>query len=331
MAARLSPTQLSLSLATLSLFAGFAAWTLTAGRLADLGGLGGALQKLGGTYGAVLLIRVDMLEGLPSFFFWAVYSGVPTLCFLSVHLVHKQRSKLAVGTMLFLVCGICLLDLLTFLKGPIFVLLLSLVIVLVELRVISAKVALAFPAMLFGVLTLWLASNSYRTDGSYSSLDALLHTLMRMAHAYPYYHTMYPQLMSLKNEVPLNDLGPLMYASKTLVTPFITGSSHMLGWSTGGWSGAVLSQFLVAALIVFVATLRRYRDDPLFFAVYIEGLVSMYFCSQTSVIECIAGGQGLVWGIVAVGSVVVLALLGIPSLRTPSFSSNQEVPSQAAP
>lgn len=309
---RRDTNRISTSLSLVVALAFLLGFTLTGGLVSDWGGLYQTLQRLGGAYTSVLLLRVEAGENLPSYFYWMIYSGLPTLCFLAVALVSKSRSPLTVANFALITAGLSLLDLLTFHKAPILLLFLGLTIALLELELLPRRVVLLLPATVFFLLSIWMASNLQLEGGKYGLWNTWLHTILRMSHAYPYYCNLYPQLISGRVELPLNDIGALMYSQTLIVTPFMTASSHILAWSTSGWPAAVISQTIVIALSFAVGRVRRFRDNPFGFALYIEGLVIMYYCSQTNVIECLIGGVGWIWGAGAITAVAVVSRLLAP-------------------
>jgi hypothetical protein len=267
-------------------------------------------------YVSMISVRSTLFSSLTRVYFGIVYSALPALSQYALYETVRTRSaawKVAFGVTLFLTC---ILYFTVVQKGVLLLYLLFLGIGFAHLN--STKVRIIALWSVSIVLLLNFLQTLFSPEWSMGgSFDLLIY---RMAVSFPYYVNVYPEMIPYTGV----DLGLHLFglAAQTrdnldifsIMSPDITwtegsaaGPGHMKAYAQAGLIYSFITLVIVGFAVAFVARLRREIKGPASFTCYVQSLVFLYYCTQTSVREAILSCYGLVWTIFVVGVLIVIS------------------------
>jgi len=261
-----------------------------------------------GEYQALISQRVAMAGSLGTLFFGVVYTTLPTLSSVALYQTVRRRTLRWSIAFALSVATITLLSLSTIQKAPLMVYFFGCCLAFLVLGVARKLLILAVAAglALFSVLQLLFQSN-------WAPIDTLNLILFRVASSFPFYATLFPSVLPYQGSgYGLGMLGfgtrandnlivfDYMYPDIKWVQGAVAAPAHMRAFAAGGYTGAVTVLLLIGLFVILVGKVRTCIRGPLVFALYMQGLTTMYYLTQTSVQSVLVESYGLGFAIVAV-------------------------------
>lgn len=282
-------------------------------------------QSHRGDYVSMILQRTEMAGMLGSVFFGLVYITLPMLSFYALYCAVRLPGY----TWKVIFCGsaftTAVISLSLMQKGPVLLFFVFIGIGLVELKVIKPRsLAIVGAGLVFLLTTL----QRFMADTwSYEQTFNLI--VFRMAHSFPYYVNVYPDMLpyfGIDLGLHLIGMGEIasdnnvvfdyMYPNVDWVQGAAPGPAHVRAYGQGGLLFAFVTLAFIGLGIKMAGVLRRYIGGPLSFSLYMASLVCMYFLTQTSAREALLSCYGICW---AMPGIVPLWLLSKP-VRMPAKS-----------
>lgn len=285
-------------------------------------------QSHRGDYVSMILQRTEMASMLGSVFFGLIYITLPMLSFYALYCCAKERGFAWKVIFCFSAMTTALISLSLMQKGPVLLFFVFIGIGLVELNVIRIRsLAIVGLGLVFFLTTLqrFMADN-----WSYEQTFNLI--VFRMAHSYPYYLNIYPDMLpffGLDLGLHLIGMGEIasdnnivfeyMYPSCDWVQGAAPGPAHVRAYGQGGLPFALVTLMLIGLGIKMAGVLRRYIAGPLSFSLYMASLVCMYFLTQTSAREALLSCYGICWAMPGILPLWILSKPARPAAsRAPS-------------
>jgi len=292
-----------------ALFAGYCFFTLSInGYLGDAVGI----LRLEGDYVSVIQLRADIFSDLGRTFFGLLYVGLPILSHVAFYQALKLREYKWRFAFVFSVFTICILVLLTAQKGPLILYFLSLTIGYSVIR--RVRIWAITGAALICLATL----NAFQilVVGDWSMLQSAFLVIFRMANAFPYYCSLFPEVLHFTGiDVGLDLVGLVpkpnenevvfdyMYPDVHWVQGAAPAPAHLAAYAQGGMPFAVATLLLIGIAVAVVASAGRRLERALSYGAYIGGLLFLYYLTQITVRGALITNYGLAWA-----AVVLLAL-----------------------
>jgi hypothetical protein len=106
-----------------------------------------------------------------------------------------------------------------------------------------------------------------------------------------------------------------MYPQVLWVQGAAAAPAHVRAFAQGGFTAAIFVLLLTGVLIALIGRLKNVSDRPLLFGLYIQGLICLYFLTQTSLRGAFIESYGLKYACFALGMLwvtrkVVAAAIG---------------------
>jgi hypothetical protein len=279
------------------------------------------LQLVYGNSGAILEGRFQIFGLVSSVIFGLIYSGLPALSHVAIasSIVWPRvwgwrlmAWGIVLATALFLLA--------TFQLAPFMVYLAATTMSLIEVGKLRPT-----PARLLGVflsaLALLQIANTVKF-GEWSIGDSLFHLVMRMPSALPYYLDLFPGTLPYSGYTILDALNPYsqdpgnsFIVARTMyprspVESAQPAPAHVDAYADFGVFNVLGVLAVIGALLAVVARWRSRRTaSPLWHALYIQGLVMVYYLTQTSLRGSIWDSMGLCWSILPIA---VLRFIHLP-------------------
>lgn len=293
-------------------------------------------QSHRGDYVSMILQRTEMASMLGSVFFGLVYITLPMLSFYALYCGVRERGLAWKAIFCFSAFTTSVISLSLMQKGPVLLFFVFIGIGLVELKVIKPR-SLGFIGL--GLVFLLTTLQRFMADSwSYEQTFNLI--VFRMAHSYPYYLNVYPDLLpffGIDLGLHLIGMGEIasdnnvvfdyMYPAVDWVQGAAPGPAHVRAYGQGGLLFALVTLLFIGLGIKMAGVLRRYIAGPLSFSLYMASLVCMYFLTQTSAREAVLSCYGICW---AMPGIVPLWLLSKPA-RPATVRAPGRVPVPPAP
>ncbi len=273
-----------------------------------------ALVHTEGDYLAMLQLRQMATEGLGRMFFGLLYMGIPALAQVSCYQAVRKRAWSWRVSFLATIVTVCVLNLFTAQKAPIFVFVLSIGIGWARLTRRSLWGLAAGGALSFVLL------NSIQTFllRSWGALQSLYLIIFRMADSFPYYLNLYPGILPYTGiDVALDLIGlasrptrpadviSYMYPMKvTLYLRAAPAPAHVDAYAQAGVAYSLLILVVCGLMLKTVAVLGRSESGPVRHALFVQGLVSAYYLSQVSIRDVLITSYGIAWSLVAVAALI---------------------------
>jgi len=311
-----------------ALLAGYCFLTLSInGYLGDAAGI----FRLGGDYVSVIQLRTEIFSNLGRTFFGLLYVGLPVLSHVAFYQALKLRTHKWRFAFVFSVFTICILVLLTAQKGPLILYFLSLTIgysIIRRTRIWAITAA---------ALTCLAMLNAFQIFvlGDWSVLQSAFLVIFRMANAFPFYCSLYPEVLHFTGiDVGLDLVGVVprpteneivfnyMYPDVDWVQGAAPAPAHLAAYVQGGLPFAVATLMLIGIAVAVVARAGRRLESSLSYGAYIGGLFFLYYLTQITLRGALITNYGLAWA-----AVVLVALRGCSStFRRPVHLNRRTFP-----
>ncbi len=276
-------------------------------------------HSLQSDYVSMILQRTEMAGMLGSVFFGLIYITLPMLSFYALYCCVNERGIVWKLIFCFSALTTAVISLSLMQKGPVLLFFVFIGIGLVELKVIRPQsLAIVGAGLVFLLTTL---QRFMAESWSYEQTFNLI--VFRMAHSYPYYVNIYPDMLpffGLDLGLHLIGMGEIasdnnvvfdyMYPACDWVQGAAPGPAHVRAYGQGGLLFAFVTVALIGVGIKMAGVLRRYIAGPLSFSLYMASLVCLYFLTQTSAREALLSCYGICW---AVPGIIPLWLLSKPA------------------
>jgi hypothetical protein len=267
-------------------------------------------------YVAMISVRSSMFGSLSRVFFGIVYSAMPALSQYALYETVRTKRlswKLSLGLT---ICLTCILYMTVVQKSVLLLYLLFLGIGLALLKVVKPR---TFCLWLGGMLfLLTFLQTLFSVDwGIESSMDLLV---FRMASSFPYYVNIYPDmkpfvgidfglhLIGLDSQSRDNlDTFSFMYPSVTWTEGAAAAPAHVKAYAQAGLAYSVVTVLIIGVAVSFVARLWQNIRGPICFTFYLQSLVFLYYCTQTSLRESFVSCYGLIWTVFVLGMLISIS------------------------
>ncbi len=278
-------------------------------------------QSHRGDYVSMILQRTEMAGMLGSVFFGLIYITLPMLSFYALYCAVREGGMAWKLIFVFSAFTTSVISLSLMQKGPVLLFFVFIGIGLVELKVIRPR-SLAFVGA--GLIFLLTILQRFMSDNwSYEQTFNLI--VFRMAHSYPYYLNIYPDMLPFFGvDLGLHLIGmgeiasdnnvvfDYMYPAVDWVQGAAPGPAHVRAYGQGGMLFALMTLMLIGLGIKMAGVLRRYIAGPLSFSLYMASLVCLYFLTQTSAREALLSCYGICW---SMPGILPIWLLSKPARR----------------
>jgi hypothetical protein len=296
-----------------------------------------AVVSIGSLQGdtTTLIERRLELFGTGTTLAWGIlYSGLPALSHVALFAARETGRSWRVIALLAVIATVGL-SLATFQIAPAVVFIAAVIAGVFHLRwarMTWMKVGVCGVAFLLFVQAL----NSWKFE-DWTFFENARHIVFRMPSAYLYYLDCFPDTVPFLGTDWVGTLtghgmdpgapfvvSRFMYPGLT-VEGAMAAPAHVQGYAEGGALNSMLCILVVGVLIAGVALLRRRsRHGAIWHALYIQGLVMLYYSTQASFRGIVWHGYGLLW------SILPLLLLGMMSLK-PTAARVDRRPVRVAP
>ncbi len=272
-------------------------------------------------YQSLIVLRTGAMEDLHTIFYGIVYMAFPTMSLVALWQAFAKRSSVWRVLFSITLCATVILSLSIVLKGPLVLYIMTLCLGSVVLRLVRPVTLVAVGiACVFAVTALQVL-----LTGSWSLAATAFLLIFRMAHGVPYYVALFPGkvgFLGTNHGLGLLGIGGAnndnllvfdhMYPNINWVQGATAAPSHLRAYSQGGYPAALAVLFITACLIVLLGRWRERSGGPVAFAAYVQGLVAIYYLTQTSLRGILVESYSVVF--IALPLAAVLALTQIVRL-----------------
>ncbi|MFO1021004.1 MAG: hypothetical protein U0903_09940 [Planctomycetales bacterium] len=279
---------------------------------------------LQGDFLSMMVFRDTLVTTLGTLFFGLTYITLPMLSLCALYQFGKTRKMAWAALFLFMFGGNVFLSMTLVQKSPVIIFMVFQGIACVEMKLIRWQGMIAMFCGIVGMLN--LMQSFYLQDWDYArSLNLMI---FRMAHCYPYYMAVYPDVLPFGGiDLGLHLIGigeasrdnfdvfKYMYPQITWVEGATPGPAHVRAYSQGGEWFALFTLALIGFALKAVGSLRGRINGPVSFAFYIQSLVFVYYLTQTSFREAILSCYGLFWAFIGI---IPLVLFNQPPREVPN-------------
>lgn len=280
-------------------------------------GYGGSLLAWSmGDYISMIQVRSDMATSLTSVFFGIVYSALPAFSQYALYQAVKTRSTSWRLALAFTIAATILLCMTLVQKSIVLVYLLFLGAGLVHLKVLRPRSLLAFLAVLLILLT-GLQLLFLEEWDVFRSVNLVV---FRLASSFPFYVNAYPRLLphggidfglhliGVGDRIRDNvDIFDRMYPGVTWAEGAAAAAAHVKAYAQAGLWYSVVTLILVGMITAWIARLRPLLRGPIGHTLYLQALVFLYYCTQTSLRESIVSCYGFFWTTIALVSIILVS------------------------
>ena len=168
----------------------------------------------------------------------------------------------------------------------------------------------------------------YFIKPDWSILDSIYLILFRVASSFPFYYALYPKVLSYTGiylGIPIFGFGAAphdnqvvwsyMYPGTNWIVGAVVGPSPLLAYSQAGFIFAFFTMALIGLFILLIASIGRQLRGPLQYALYMQGLVFLYYLTQISVQSAFMSSYGILWGLLGIGILFIVSLIFRSALR----------------
>jgi hypothetical protein len=292
-----------------------------------------------GDFHGHIVMRTELFDSHSSSFFGIIYTLLPALSFCALF-QWLHRHTVAWRCMTVLCCAFtCVLNLGTLQKSKALFFLLMLTFGMVELKMVRWKtfVTVALTCfLLFTAMQIWIL-----TAENWSSTDTISLLVFRMSTCYPYYINIYPAWEPFIGvdlglnavglaEVPKDNLVvfKIMYPDLVYAQGAAAAPAHVRAYAQGGMTLALVTTAVIALFVTVAAILRKNLRSPLCFAFYMQMLIALYNLANTSLVETMTSGYGLIWATIGLCSVWLVSWFLNPTKPHNDLQPREQVPEQ---
>ncbi len=285
-------------------------------------GVVAALSSIGtlqGDTATLLEGRIELFGTGTTAAFGIVYSALPALSHVALFKARHYGKSWRVIALTTVITTVAL-SIATFQIAPAAVFLATLIVSASHLRWMRMTL---MKAGVYGIafLSLLHALNAWKF-GEWTIVENVLHIVLRMPAAYPYYLNYFPDTVPFLGADWVDALtgrgtdpgAPFVVARFMYPGSILDGAmaapAHVQGYAEGDVLNSMFCIAMVGVLIAGVALLQqKSRNGAIWHALYIQGLVMLYYTTQASFRGVVWHSYGFVW------SLLPLVFLGAMSLR----------------
>lgn len=266
-------------------------------------------------YLAMIAVRYELGEQLGSAFFGIIYIALPTLSFVALHQAVQTRAFAWKLLTVFAIGVVSFISLSLMQKSPFILYLAFLNLALLDLKVVTLKVFAISAALVILSLTA-LQTMMLESWELHHSINLIL---FRMASSFPYYQSVYPELVpfaGIESGLHLVGLGAAATDNHTIFNfmyPDVktqgaaAAPAHLRAYCQAGYLYALVTLAIISIPLKASTLAYRHRQSPFAFAIYMGLLIQLYYVMQTSLREALISCYGIFWVIVAVCCVMLVA------------------------
>lgn len=275
-----------------------------------------AKSDIAGDYQSIILLRGQMMSVLGDTFYGILYMALPSFAHLALYQTVKKREWSWLVAFLLTSFLIVIITLSTMQKSILFVYMISIVLGLLVLGVVKSWIVPI--AGVAGIIILTVIQ-LFTLGGEWSVLDSIIHVFFRMANSFPFYVNLFPDIIPFQGIDFFLDMAGIgtspddnlvvfdyMFPTVNWTQGSAAAPSHMRAYAQGGILNSLFVLTITGWIMVFLARFRKHLDGPFFYTIFIQGLILLYYMTQTSIRECLVSSYGLRWVIVSLGSAFVL-------------------------
>jgi hypothetical protein len=261
-------------------------------------------------YKQSILMRAAVEKSAGAIFYPLLYMSLPTLSHIALFQWQRFRSRIWLIVFLISAINIILLVLCTLQKGPLVVYALSIALgiyVLNPKRIYALIVGACVGMVIITGYQYFLLSHSWHL------LNSLNLVIFRTAASFPFYYLIYPDVIPFSGpdfaldllgltEHPAKDnliIFHYMYPYVSWVQGAAAAPSHMVAYSQGGYTLAILTLLLIGILVLGIGCFARELTQPIPFAFFTQNLISLYWLTQVPVRSALLTGYGMLWTLIA--------------------------------
>lgn len=268
--------------------------------------------NLASEFSDLMALRSEIRESAGFLFFRIVYVALPALSFAALYQAWKHRT--ATWMVLFGISALATawLGLATIQKSLLLVYLGSLAIGLVVLKV--AKVKHLVAVALIGCTLLTIMQQFF--VGEWTFAQSVSHIVIRVGITFPYYASLYPDYLPYEGidfglwvagigDQPTDnvDVFRCMYPDVNHVVGHVGAPAHLRMFAQCGMAGSIGSLVLIGCGISLIARMSHRIAGPISFAIYVQALVTVYFVTQTGLVDMIFSSTGMPWCFLTLGPI----------------------------
>jgi hypothetical protein len=164
-----------------------------------------------------------------------------------------------------------------------------------------------------GVLLVILTTLQALVVDGWQTIDSVKLIFFRMACSFPYYLSLYPDpfphpgmdlglhIVGLAAPPRMSvDVCNMMYPAVDWVQGNAPAPAHVMAYSEAGYIYSVCCLIMIGVVIYLSSVAKRNVRGPLSFALYVQSLVCLYYCTQVSLREALVSCYGFCWAVIAV-------------------------------
>lgn len=282
-------------------------------RLHQLGALSNILGSLKPQeYQDFITSRSELLSAARTPFYGVIYMSLPALSSIALFQMIQTRQLRWRVAFLSTAAMTSVLSLSTMLKGPLFLFAGVTLLGFYLLGRLSLSKIIMSSVAAFAIFTVWQGL----FFSAWTALGSLYMFFFRMAHAYPFYAGLFPRTIPyIGSNYGLALLGfgggnndnllvfDQMYPDITFVQGSVAAPAHLRAYAQAGWPNLIWSLILIGVIFAAFASVRRWRESPFRFAVFVQGLLISYYLTQVGVRSVLVESFSIVFGLIAIISV----------------------------
>ncbi len=295
------------------------------------------------SYRSAIVQRAEMMAALSPAFYGVIYMGLPTLAYVGLYCAARTRRRSWILLTAAAAVATAWLSVVTVQKAIILVFLVFFGIGVYLLGLIRTRLLVALGAGLFVLLT----SMQVAVVGAFGAFQSLVHLVLRVGPAYPYYLGLFPDIhpfygvdwqgtlfgRALTRPSPDYNLivSNALYASSPVQGASPIGAVAS-AYAEGGVGYALAMGGMLGVILVGVSRFgRRALTGPLRFALFLQLLTVAYYLSQVPLQATIWQSYGVKWGLLTLAVLWALdygvfRFAAAPPPRKSSISSASDLP-----
>ena len=260
-------------------------------------------------YVAMVTLRTDMVGSMGTIFYGLIYICLPTFSLSALYqCVHKRAIAWHLLFAWSLVV-IAFLNVAIMLKALLIIFGIIIGLGFFELK----QIRLSSFCVNGGVLLVILTTLQALVVDGWQTIDSVKLILFRMACSFPYYLSLYPDplphpgvdlglhIVGLAAPPRMSvDVFNIMYPTVDWVQGNTPAPAHVMAYSEAGYAYSVCCLFMIGIVIYLSSVAKRKVRGPLSFALYIQSLVCLYYCTQVSLREALVSCYGFCWAVFGV-------------------------------